>query len=50
MPWLHTACGHCEHCFGDWVAVSGIGGLGPMAVQYAMAMGFHVIAVDIADD
>ncbi len=50
VPWLHTACGHCEHCFGDWVAVSGIGGLGPMAVQYAKAMGFHVIAVDIADD
>lgn len=35
---------------GDWVAVSGIGGLGHMAVQYAKAMGFHVIAVDIADD
>lgn len=115
VPWLHTACGHCEHCItgwetlcdsqqmtgytvnggyadyvladpgyvgrlpdslefapaapvlcagvtvykglkvldckpGDWVAVSGIGGLGHMAVQYAKAMGFHVIAVDIADD
>jgi propanol-preferring alcohol dehydrogenase len=115
VPWLHTACGHCEHCMtgwetlcdsqqmtgysvnggyaeyvladpnyvghlpaaldfapaapvlcagvtvykglkmldckpGDWVAVSGIGGLGHMAVQYAKAMGFHVIAVDVADD
>ncbi|MBN8491772.1 MAG: alcohol dehydrogenase AdhP [Burkholderiales bacterium] len=115
VPWLHTACGHCEHCItgwetlcdaqqmtgysvnggyaefvladpgyvgrlpaalgfeaaapvlcagvtvykglkvldckpGDWVAISGIGGLGHMAVQYAKAMGFHVIAVDIADD
>ena len=115
VPWLHTACGHCEHCItgwetlcdgqqmtgytvnggfaeytladpayvgrlprglefapaapilcagvtvykglkvleckpGDWVAVSGIGGLGHMAVQYAKAMGFHVIAVDIADE
>lgn len=115
VPWLHTACGHCEYCFtgwetlcdgqqntgysvnggyaeyvladpayigvlpdrldlaaaapvlcagvtvykglkvfdckpGDWVAISGIGGLGHMAVQYAKAMGFHVIAVDIADD
>jgi alcohol dehydrogenase, propanol-preferring len=115
VPWLHTACGHCEHCItgwetlcdsqqmtgytvdggyaeytladpgyvgllpaalefapaapvlcagvtvykglkvldckpGDWVAVSGIGGLGHMAVQYARAMGFHVIAVDVADD
>lgn len=115
VPWLHTSCGHCEHCMGgwetlcdhqqmtgytvnggyaeyvladpayvghlpanlafepaapvlcagvtvykglkvldckpgDWVAVSGIGGLGHMAVQYAKAMGFHVIAVDVAED
>lgn len=115
VPWLHTACGHCEHCItgwetlcdsqqmtgytvnggyaeyvladpayvghlpkslafapaapvlcagvtvykglkvldcrpGDWVAISGIGGLGHMAVQYAKAMGFHVIAVDVAED
>ncbi|MEM7498511.1 MAG: alcohol dehydrogenase AdhP [Pseudomonadota bacterium] len=35
---------------GDWVAVSGIGGLGHMAVQYAKAMGLHVVAVDIAED
>jgi propanol-preferring alcohol dehydrogenase len=112
VPWLQTACGHCEHCItgwetlcdeqqmtgytvnggyaeyvladpgyvgrlpanvgfseiapilcagvtvykglkvldckpGDWVAISGIGGLGHCAVQYAKAMGFHVIAVDI---
>lgn len=115
VPWLHTACGHCEYCItgwetlcerqqmtgytvngsyaeyvladpayvgklpdnldfaqaapvlcagitvykglkvldckpGDWVAVSGIGGLGHMAVQYAKAMGFQVIAIDIADE
>jgi propanol-preferring alcohol dehydrogenase len=115
VPWLHTACGYCEHCItgwetlcdsqemtgysvnggyaeyvladagyvghlpakvdfpaaapvlcagvtvykglkvldctpGDWVAISGIGGLGHMAVQYARAMGFHVIAIDVADD
>jgi alcohol dehydrogenase, propanol-preferring len=114
VPWLHTACGHCEHCItgwetlcdaqqmtgytvngayaeyvladpayvghlptnvgfseispvlcagvtvykglkvldckpGDWVAISGIGGLGHFAVQYAKAMGFHVIAVDVDD-
>jgi len=114
VPWLHTACGHCEHCItgwetlcdeqqmtgytvnggyaeyvladpgyvghlpanvtfgeiapvlcagvtvykglkvldckpGDWVAISGVGGLGHYAVQYAKAMGFHVIAVDIDD-
>jgi alcohol dehydrogenase, propanol-preferring len=115
VPWLHTACGHCEHCMsgwetlcdgqqmtgysvnggyaeyvladpgyvghlpsnvnfsamapvlcagvtvykglkvldckpGDWVAISGVGGLGHMAVQYAKAMGFHVAAVDIDDE
>lgn len=114
VPWLHTACGQCEHCItgwetlcdsqqmtgytvnggyaeyvladpayvghlpanvgfseiapvlcagvtvykglkmleckpGDWVAVSGVGGLGHLAVQYAKAMGFHVIAVDVDD-
>ncbi|WP_066725976.1 alcohol dehydrogenase AdhP [Sphingomonas pituitosa] len=35
---------------GDWVAISGIGGLGHMAVQYAKAMGLNVIAVDIDDE
>lgn len=34
---------------GDWVAISGIGGLGHMAVQYAKAMGLNVVAVDIDD-
>lgn len=32
---------------GEWVAISGIGGLGHMAVQYAKAMGMHVAAIDI---
>jgi len=115
VPWLHTACGHCEHCRtgwetlcydqemtgytvnggfaeyvladpnyvghlpdalefgaaapvlcagvtvykglketdtrpGEWVAISGIGGLGHMAVQYAKAMGNRVVAVDVAED
>ncbi|NDZ18398.1 alcohol dehydrogenase AdhP [Variovorax sp. WS11] len=115
VPWLHTACGHCEHCItgwetlcdhqqmtgytvnggyaeyvladpgyvghlpanvgfteiapilcagltvykglkvldckpGDWVAISGVGGLGHLAVQYAKAMGFHVVAVDIDEE
>ena len=35
---------------GDWVVVSGIGGLGHMAVQYARAMGLHVAAVDVDDE
>ncbi|MDS9466974.1 alcohol dehydrogenase AdhP [Paracoccus sp. MBLB3053] len=35
---------------GDWVVISGVGGLGHMAVQYAKAMGLNVAAVDIHDD
>ncbi|WP_300344297.1 alcohol dehydrogenase AdhP [Nesterenkonia sp.] len=35
---------------GQWVVISGIGGLGHIAVQYAVAMGMRVVAVDIADD
>ncbi|RVC61081.1 zinc-dependent alcohol dehydrogenase, partial [Mesorhizobium sp. M00.F.Ca.ET.038.03.1.1] len=34
---------------GEWVVISGIGGLGHLAVQYAKAMGLNVIAVDIDD-
>lgn len=34
---------------GQWVAISGVGGLGHMAVQYAKAMGFQVAAVDVDD-
>jgi propanol-preferring alcohol dehydrogenase len=114
VPWLYSACGHCEHCLaawetvcakaefggytknggfaeyiladpryvahipagleaaaaapiicagvtsykgikecqvlaGDWLAVSGIGGLGHLAVQYGKAMGLRVCAVDIDD-
>lgn len=32
---------------GQWVAVSGVGGMGQMAVQFAITMGLHVIAIDI---
>lgn len=35
---------------GDWVVISGIGGLGHLAVQYAKAMGLNVIGVDIDDE
>jgi len=34
---------------GDWVVISGVGGLGHMAVQYAKAMGLNVAAVDVDD-
>jgi propanol-preferring alcohol dehydrogenase len=33
---------------GQWVAISGVGGLGHIAVQYAKAMGLHVVAIDVA--
>jgi len=35
---------------GQWVAISGIGGLGHLAVQYARAMGLQVAAIDIDDE
>lgn len=31
---------------GDWVSIVGVGGLGHLAIQYAVAMGLNVIAVD----
>ena len=114
VPWLYSACGHCEYCLtawetvcadaqfggytknggfaeyiladpnyvahipaglaakdaapiicagittykgiketrakpGEWIAVSGVGGLGHLAIQYAKAMGMHICAIDIDD-
>ena len=114
VPWLYSACGHCEYCLtawetvcaqaqfggytrnggfaeyiladpnyvahvpaglapadaaplicagittykgiketeakpGEWIAISGVGGLGHLAIQYAKAMGLHVCAIDIDD-
>ncbi|WP_396658855.1 alcohol dehydrogenase AdhP [Microbacterium sp.] len=34
---------------GQWVLISGIGGLGHLAVQYAVAMGRRVAAIDVDD-
>jgi propanol-preferring alcohol dehydrogenase len=115
IPWLYSACGHCDYCLtgdenlclsqqnsgysvdgsyaefckahgdyvvkipdnisyvdaaplfcagvttykalkvstakpGEWVAIFGIGGLGHLAVQYAVAMGLNVVAVDTGTD
>jgi propanol-preferring alcohol dehydrogenase len=115
VPWLYSACGHCEYCLsawetvcpeaqfggytknggfadyvigdadyvahiptsmspteaapiicagittykgiketqaraGEWIAISGCGGLGHLAIQYAKMMGMYVCAVDIDDD
>jgi propanol-preferring alcohol dehydrogenase len=112
VPWLYSACGHCEYCLtaaepvcadaefggytrnggfapyiiadpeyvahipagltaqqaaplicagittykgiketaarpGQWIAISGCGGLGHLAIQYAKAMGLLVCAIDI---
>jgi alcohol dehydrogenase, propanol-preferring len=114
VPWLYSACGHCEYCLsawetvcaqaqfggytknggfaeyiladpnyvahvpagltavdaaplicagittykgiketgarpGQWIAISGVGGLGHLAIQYAKAMGLLVCAIDIDD-
>ncbi|QDP20781.1 alcohol dehydrogenase AdhP [Bradyrhizobium cosmicum] len=35
---------------GEWVVISGVGGLGHVAIQYAKAMGLKIVAVDIAED
>jgi alcohol dehydrogenase, propanol-preferring len=32
---------------GEWVVISGVGGLGHIAIQYARAMGLRVAAVDL---
>lgn len=35
---------------GQWVAITGIGGLGHIAVQYAKALGLRVVAIDVDAD
>lgn len=35
---------------GEWVVISGVGGLGHIAIQYAKAMGLHVAAVDLGTE
>jgi propanol-preferring alcohol dehydrogenase len=34
---------------GEWIAISGVGGLGHLAIQYAKVMGLLVCAIDIDD-
>ena len=46
---LHASRGDWPTKLGDWIVISGIGGLGHLAIQYAKAMGLHVCAVDIDD-
>jgi alcohol dehydrogenase, propanol-preferring len=35
---------------GEWIAISGVGGLGQLAIQYAKAMGLQVAALDVTED
>ena len=35
---------------GEWIVISGVGGLGHVAIQYAKAMGLHVAAVDVSSE
>ena len=35
---------------GEWIVISGVGGLGHIAVQYAKAMGLQVVAIDVTDE
>jgi propanol-preferring alcohol dehydrogenase len=35
---------------GEWIAISGVGGLGQLAIQYAKAMGLHVAALDVTEE
>src|SRR5271166_1235221 len=35
---------------GEWIVISGVGGLGQLAIEYAKAMGLHVAAVDVTEE
>ncbi|EDU43330.1 AdhP Zn-dependent alcohol dehydrogenase [Pyrenophora tritici-repentis] len=45
---FHSVDG-CELEEGEWLAVVGCGGLGQYAIQYAKAMGYKTIGLDISD-
>ncbi|KJR83706.1 alcohol dehydrogenase, propanol-preferring [Sporothrix schenckii 1099-18] len=46
---FHAVTG-CALAPGEWLAVVGCGGLGQYATQFAKAMGYKVVGVDIQDD
>ena len=35
---------------GEWLLMSGVGGLGQLGIEYAKAMGLHVAAVDVTEE
>ncbi|TFK64155.1 GroES-like protein [Pluteus cervinus] len=48
---VYKALKQARATIGDWVAISGAGGgLGHLAVQYAVAMGYRVVAIDTGDE
>jgi len=48
---VYSALKNSRSNVGDWVTVTGAGGgLGHLAVQYAVAMGLRVIAIDTGED
>lgn len=49
VPAYH-AVNSCELKKGEWLAVVGCGGLGQYATQYAKAMGYKVVGIDINDE
>lgn len=47
---VFSALKNSKACMGDTVAISGIGGLGHLAVQYAKKAGYRTIAISRGDD
>jgi len=48
---VYMALRDSETHVGDWVVISGAGGgLGHLAIQYAVAMGLRVVAIDTGED
>ncbi|TQS33446.1 hypothetical protein Golomagni_06209, partial [Golovinomyces magnicellulatus] len=46
----YSALKNCGGTLGQWVVISGAGGgVGALAVQFAKAMGYRVVAIDIGD-
>lgn len=46
----YKALKSCGATPGEWVAVVGAGGVGGLAIQYASAMGYRVVAVDVGSE
>jgi len=50
IPWLHTACGHCEHCVAGWETLCTSQHMTGYSVngcysEYVVAMGSHVVKI-----